>query len=78
MDDDEMMRQQSDAQWLSHDLRGHGVNAFVGIGEGGSLVVYAPNRAQERIAQRAVGGTVRDGRDVVVTRAGRIVVGGGR
>jgi hypothetical protein len=56
-------------------LRGVGVNAFVGIGAGGLLVVYAPNRAQERAARRAYGARF-DGREVVVTRAGKIILGG--
>jgi hypothetical protein len=52
MNEDARMRQQHDAQALSAMLRGVGVNALVGIGAGGSLVVYAPNRAQERARER--------------------------
>jgi hypothetical protein len=69
MGEDALMQEQIDAQTLSAILRGVGVDAFVGIGEGGALVVYAPNRAQERIARKAYEGTVFHGRAVQVQRA---------
>ena len=68
MNPDESLQASNDARDLDAHLRGLGVNASVGVAEAGALIVYAPNRYQERRARDAIGGEYAN-RKVTVTRA---------
>lgn len=70
MNDDADIAASNDARALQSTLTSLGINATVGV-TGETLIVYAPNRYQQRRAHDAIGRAYAD-RIVSVVRSGKV------